>query len=223
MATRSMTKASSRGASQSPDGVGLVSRAKGALVVLVGPDGVGKSTLARAIAEASSVDVRYVHFAPPARGPLPPVPTTTSSMPPPKASGSRSTVLSCLRLLRSWLRFWLGYVGSVRPALAAGSLVLGDRWGYGYLGQPWALRYSGPRWLADFAVRTLPQPNVVVSLTAPVEVVRARKQELTEEQIQAELVGYATLPVRRLITLSAEERPDVLARQVLAAVDTART
>lgn len=73
----------------------------------------------------------------------------------------------------------LGYLVRIRPAVRQGALVMGDRWAYGYLVQPRALKFYGPVWMARLAVRLLPQPEVVVNLVAPAEVIRSRKAELS--------------------------------------------
>ena len=60
---------------------------------------------------------------------------------------------------------------------------------YGYVAQPNALRFHGPAFLALAIVRLLPRPHLIVNLTAPPQVIRERKQELTLSQIEHELVG----------------------------------
>jgi hypothetical protein len=147
----------------------------GRFIVLVGPDGVGKTTVARALVQRHGGPAAYFHFLPPLRGSLAHAPEPGSS-PPPKARASGSPIVGWIRLLRNAIRCWTGYISTVRPALKRGWLVIGDRWMYGYLVQPDALKFRGPDLLARAVIRVLPRPDLIVSLSAPPDVIRARKQ-----------------------------------------------
>jgi hypothetical protein len=188
---------------------------RGAFIVIVGPDGVGKTTIARAIIEQHAGLTAYFHFLPALQAGLASAPPTGPDAPLPEAPSGGSRVLGWLRLLRNVARCWVSYVGRIAPAIRRGTLVVGDRWLYGYLVQPQALRYYGPAGLADAAVRLLPRPDLVVNLHAPPSLIRARKQELTLQHIEAELCGWARLPSDRLRTFDAAAAPDVIAAQVL--------
>lgn len=194
-------------------------RRRGAFVVLVGPDGVGKTTIARALVAQRAGPTAYFHFLPALWGELAPGPPTDPGAPPPKSQRGGSRVLGWLRLLRSVARCWATYVARIAPARRRGTLVVGDRWLYGYLVQPRALKYYGPPGLAGAVLRFLPRPDLVVNLSAPVPLIRARKQELTPQDIEAELHGWAKLPADRLRTFDAAATPDVIAAQVLEALD----
>jgi thymidylate kinase len=189
-------------------------KSRGALIILIGPDGVGKTTVARALGAAYGGPSGYFHF-------VPPIGARLSAEPPDSAphlgkgrpGGSR--LLGCARLLRNVARFWLAYVIRVRPAMAKGTLVIGDRGMFGYLVQPHALKFYGPSSFARRMLRLLPAPALVVNLAAPPHVVRARKQELSLDQIARELRDWRGIPATRLITLDATATPDEIARRVL--------
>jgi len=126
-------------------------------------------------------------------------------------------LLGVVRISRNYIRFWLGYLFKVRPALGRGSLVIADRWAYGYIVQPHALKFFGPRWLARSVVASLPSPDLVANLTAPPELIHQRKQELTVEQIEAELAAWASIPARSLVSFDTQTTPDVIAARIIAA------
>lgn len=184
-----------------------------AFVVLGGPDGVGKTTVARAILDAVGRDGRYFHFRPPLRGELPTGPGPARVRAKAPAGGPRP--LGWVRLIRSSLLCWMGYVRSVKPALSRGELVVGDRWIYGYVAQPASLRFSGPVWLARLGIRLAPKPDLLVNLTAPSDVIRDRKQELTHEQIERELGLWRGVAGPRTMTVDALQAPSTIAAEVL--------
>jgi thymidylate kinase len=180
---------------------------RGKLVVVVGPDGVGKSTFAEGLLGRMAPDGRYFHFRPPVRGPL--AQHVPDSVPLPKRTQTSHIVVGWFRLMVSVARFWLGYLGSVRPELRRGVTVVADRWAYGYLVQPTPLGFSGPRWLARLAVAVLPRPDVVFNLAASSETVRARKAELTLDEIERELRGWAQIP-GPVVTIDASQSPEAM-------------
>jgi len=182
-----------------------VTRAK--FVVVVGPDGVGKSTFAERLLDELAPDGRYFHFRPPLRGPL--ASCVPDSVPLPKRTQPSPIVVGWVRLAVSVARFWLGYLGSVKPELRRGRTVIADRWAYGYVVQPIPLGFSGPRWLARSAVALLPRPDVVFNLATSSETVRARKAELTLDEIERELRGWAQIP-GRVVTIDASRSPEAM-------------
>jgi thymidylate kinase len=191
------------------------SNARGRFVVLVGPDGVGKTAVARALLAQHGGPAAYFHFLPPTRGPLlrslGPAPP-----PPPKATPGGWIVLGWLRLLRNTGRCWVGYLRTVRPALKRSWLIIGDRGMYGYVVQPHALKFQGPELLARAVMHLLPRPHLIVNLAAPPDVIRERKEELTLSQIEHELVAWSSLPVPNVQTVDATRPPHEIANEILA-------
>ena len=194
-------------------------RFRGRFIALVGPDGVGKTTVAVEVCRASRNGSAYFHFYPPLGRPLPSAPPATSVPNPEKGLRRGSMPLGLLRIARNYIRFWLGYFFKVRPALARGVLVVADRWAYGYVVQPHALKFFGPEWVARLAIASLPTPDLVANLTAPVAVIRARKQELSEPQIEAELAAWAAIPAPHLESFDTQGPPAATATRILDAVD----
>lgn len=184
-------------------------------MVVVGPDGVGKSGLAAALLDVAPGPSCYFHFRPPLRGPLlTEVPDDPA--PPEKNRDVGWAPVGWLRLGLNFIRFWLGYLRLVRPAIRRGALVVCDRWAYGYVVQPAPLRYAGPRWLASLVIQLLPTPHLVVNLVAPPAEIYRRKQELTAMEIAGELEAWGRLPAPRLITLDAMQSSREMADLVVA-------
>lgn len=197
-----------------------LTESRGGFVVLVGPDGTGKTTLAQHLLAHYPGPGRYFHFRPSilaglARGPAASDlrPLTDKVVDP---SGSRP--VGWLRLFKNATAAMVGYYLHIRPHIRQGALVVGDRWIFGYVTQPGPLRYYGPAWLARAVLRMLPKPTLTVNLTAPTELVYARKQELQPHEIEQELRVYASLPIDNLITMSSDCPPEQLAAEVLGAM-----
>lgn len=196
----------------------LISNRPGRLIILVGPDGVGKTTIARAVIEHYPGPAAYFHFLPPVCGPLARAPAPDSTLRPAKAGPGGSRLLGWIRLLRNATRCWAGYVSTVRPALNRRWLVVGDRWMYGYLVQPDALKFRGPGLLARTVVRLLPRPHLIINLSAPPHLIRVRKQELTVAQIERELRAWSALRLPNLQTVDATAPPRAIAEEILGLV-----
>jgi thymidylate kinase len=199
-----------------------VSNGAGRFVVLVGPDGVGKTTVACALLAHYRGPAAYFHFLPPLRGPLSRSPGPAST-PPPKAAPGGWPVLGWIRLFRNAARCWVGYLTTVRPALNRSWLIIGDRWMYGYVVQPDALRFHGPDVLARAVLRLLPRPHLIVNLAAPPHVIRARKRELTLSQIEQELLAWSSLRLPNVQTLDATRLPRDIASDILTALGSSRS
>lgn len=191
---------------------------RGSFVAIVGPDGVGKTTLANQLLDLAGGQAGYVHFRPRLFQSLPPRPDNLTVVRPDKhPSGNR--FLGWLRLAASIPRFWVGYLTAIKPMLLRGGTVVADRWAYGYVAQPHALRFFGPPRLARLALRVIPQPDLIINLVAPPHLIAKRKDELSEEEITAELALWASLPVPSMATLDATLPPDELATRAFSELE----
>ena len=174
--------------------------ARGRFVVLLGPDGCGKSSVlagvARALApEFAGVEAR--HYRPQARWGAGRAVERPHALPP------RSLVGSALKLGLDLARFVAGYVATVRPTVGRGELVLFDRYYHDVLADPRRYRYGGPAWLAERVGRLVPAPDLFVVLDAPAEVLQARKAEVSPAESAAAREAYralaAALPRARVV------------------------
>ena len=161
-------------------------------VVLLGPDGVGKSTvveaLQRDLADAFC-GIEYGTFAP---GLLP-------HKPPPNGGGQphgkppRSLPASVIKALWWIVYYSLGYHVTTRPVLARGGLALNHRYCVDALVDRRRYRYNGPQWLLELAWRLARKPDLVILLDAPPEVVQARKREVAFEETVRQRDAYRQL------------------------------
>lgn len=185
----------------------------GRFVVLVGPDGSGKTTVATEMVRLHGEPSLYVHFRPsiassPAQRP------SIDPAPPAKRRSAGPAPLGWLRILWSLVIFWVGYLRWLRPAKRSGALVIGDRWIYGYIAQPLALGFAGPRWLGRLVCSMAPRPDLVVRLTAPAKVILDRKADLSFDEILTEERSWEDVPQVGL-TLDTRSNAKETAKMIL--------
>jgi thymidylate kinase len=168
----------------------------GRLVALIGPDGAGKSTLIADLTPAFRPyfgDVHRYHWRPsffPDFGELlqgrrkrtPGMPVKT-----PHGKPVHSAPLSLLRAMYYWLDFWVGYLFKIRRLLAKNHLVLFDRFAIDMWLDPKRFRLGLPDWLLWILVRSTPQPDLYLFLSAPAVTLHHRKPETSSDTVQAML------------------------------------
>jgi thymidylate kinase len=201
---------------------------RGAFVVLVGLDGSGKTTVAREIcAQIRQSErfrqVRYYHWRPLLFGraelPLPEFRNVPRKS---KLNGSLwQSLLSAARLLKNVLLWSCAHYFRVQRNVTSGGLVVVDRYYYNYHLDPVSVRYYGPASLLDRLSRSFPRPDVVVVLRAPMEVLLARKQELSLEEIarQNAVLDRMDFRAERVLTIDATQSAEAIARDILAKLD----
>lgn len=168
----------------------------GLFVVLMGPDGAGKSTVAEGLRSTLQPLFPYNRYFHGHFGILPrlrKIGRLVGLMPPGyegKKGHSSATsgetearpfgpLQSLVYLLYYALDYLLGYP-LLLYAKGRGELVIFDRYYYDYLTIG---RMSLPEWLLELVRRIIPQPDVVVYLKNDPKVILGRKQELTQDQV----------------------------------------
>jgi thymidylate kinase len=161
-------------------------------VVMLGPDGVGKSTvvevLQRDLAPAFC-GIEYGTFAP-ALLPHKPPPDGGGQ---PHAKPPRSLPASIIKALWWIVYYSLGYHFTTRPILGRGGLALNHRYCVDAIVDRRRYRYNGPDWLLTLAWRLARKPDLVFLLDAPPEVVQARKKEVAFEETVRQRDAYRKL------------------------------
>ncbi|MES2659811.1 MAG: hypothetical protein V4689_14425 [Verrucomicrobiota bacterium] len=162
-------------------------------IAFLGCDGSGKSAVIKAVSgrlDESGTAVTQGHWRPQAltrRVEVPAIPADNPHGLPP-----RGLVSSILKLGWLWLNWWKGWYQGLRKA-SRGGVVLFDRYHSDLLVDPRRYRYGGPMILARLASRAMPQPDLVIFLDAPPEVLLSRKQEVDRASLERSRSGYRNL------------------------------
>ena len=197
---------------------------RGAFAVLLGLDGAGKTTLALNLTSELAGEnifqgVRYFHWLPGLLDtfefPLP----EPSNQPRKRklAAGFVQSGLSVLRLTKNLVRAHLAWWMRLRPLRNSGYLVLVDRYFYNYYLDPVSVKYYGPRWVLDVLTRLFPKPEIVITLSAPPEILLRRKQELSEAEMreQSEVLKQLQFTTPHVIAADASEPAAQVAEKVM--------
>lgn len=174
--------------------------ARATSVLLVGPDGTGKSTTAELLAASTTAGVRATgHYRPGLLWKRNPVPTVT-----PHAEPGRNTLAAALKLVAVFADFVLGYLGPWRRVGRSGVVVLERGW-WDHLADPVRYRLpAGLRWFARFLAHLLPRADIVVVLGGDSAAIVSRKPELDEAEVEAQLERWTMLAPRagrRVLTI----------------------
>lgn len=181
-------------------------RRPASFLAVVGPDGVGKTTfinllqteLARIFVKEKN-DIQLAHFRPHI---LPNIKQLFSGkkydvskeeFSKPHRASPASAPSSLVRLAYYWADYLLGYWLANRRKCARGTVMIFDRYFYDFIVDPRRSRINLPTWLRILFLYLTPQPDLVFFLDCDAEVVYARKQELSKEEIQRQLNEYRKL------------------------------
>lgn len=164
-----------------------IARPTGIVVVVAGPDGVGKSTLAAALPPAAAGLFRRTmrYHSRPSVLPRPgavlgrPAPDSTA----PHARAPHGPVLSTALVMYHWFDFLAGYVVRVAHVRARTGLVIVERGWWDIAVDPLRYRISAPPWLIKALGRVLPHPDLTLILNADEDVIFDRKRELPRAEL----------------------------------------
>jgi thymidylate kinase len=131
-------------------------------------------------------------------------------------------LISTLRLFKNLALTRLAWRLKVQKLMRRKTLVIIDRYFYNYYLDPVSVRYYGPSSLVDKVRPAFPRPDLIVVLKAPAATLRARKQELSEEQIhqQSAVLQQIALDSPQSMVVDATRPAAEIAREVLARIET---
>jgi thymidylate kinase len=188
-------------------------RRHGGVVMIAGPDGVGKTTLHEALAAEvlADVPVMLVHH----RQGLLPGRKMRGSGTEPHRHPPYPAFLSLLKLVYLFADFRLGWALRIRPFVRRGGWVVLQRNWWDLSVDPLRYRLRPHRRVARFLGSLLPKPDLTLVLEAPVAVITARKEELPGEELQRQMNRWRHLlgGADRCVFLDASDPlPVVVAR-----------
>ncbi len=184
----------------------------GFVVVFLGPDGCGKSTMIRRLmgtATALFPDTAYFHFKPNLVGPPPAAPGGPApAVDHPTGMADGWSVKATLRIAYYVGDYWIGYLLKILPLRVRTRLIVFDRFFHDLAIDPIRLRH---RTLMRWAARLRPlvfRPDLVLVMDAPAERLHERKSEVppiaeTERQRRAYVTLAGTLPRARRVDADA--------------------
>jgi len=196
--------------------VSRIVRRTGFQIAVLGPDGVGKSTLLTGLADLLEPTVRHVgtmHLRP---GLLPARESGESRSPVPYGRPVFGPVASILKLGYLILDYDLGYWVSLWPKLVGSTLILCDRYYLDVVADPARYRYGGPQQLPRAAAAFVAGPDLYVILSAATDAVQARKAEVGPEVTSSQDAAYGRLSGRtnRIERVDASGTPEAVLNSV---------
>lgn len=195
----------------------------GLVVVLIGPDGCGKSTVAQRVAERLVHTFRpdksvRIHWKPAVffKGRRAARPPTVD----PHGQSCRGPVLSLVFLVYHWIEYLVGGWLHFLPVRFRNGLVLVDRYYYDFAVDPRRFRMQVQPAVVRWLFRHVPQPDLVFLLDAPADILRARKAEVTAAETERQRKAYQEL-LSRLShgrTVDATAPTEVVTDQILSEI-----
>lgn len=172
-------------------------RPAGVFVVIVGPDGCGKSTITNeAMSRVKGVFEKTwsFHWRPNLLPKLGRSATKNTadhnSMPSQKSK--YSGLISYIRFLYYWLDFVIGYWVIVYPGKVQNSFIIAERYYIDILVHPARYGFSCPGWFFKLFGSMVPKPDMTILLSADPQLIHDRKQELPVDVIAEQISEYKT-------------------------------
>lgn len=200
-------------------------RIPGSFIAVVGPDGVGKTTFIHLLQKQLACvlvkdieDIQVNHFRPHLLPNIKQIFSGRANVTPveefsnPHRAKPASGISSLFRLMYYWLDYLLGYWLVNRRKCARGGVLVFDRYFYDFVADPRRSRISLPKWVRKIFLRMTPQPDIVFFLDCNADVVFARKQELSRNEIERQLNEYRQMVSEfpeKFVRLNAQQAPEI--------------
>lgn len=202
--------------------IGLCPQKYRKTIALEAPDGAGKSTfideMAIMLAETFVCDIEKMHiyhFRPSilpnlgAVGEKAGVMKQDKDFENPHRNKSANPVSSFVRMVYYWLDYVFGGAICVRRDVQFDKITIFDRYIYDFIIDPLRSRINLPKFVRVAFAKLVQQPKIVFVLRAPADVIYSRKQELSQEEIERQLIEFENLKKigRNFVTINANQTP----------------
>lgn len=181
-------------------------RPRGSFIAVLGPDGTGKSTIAKLLRREicrimlkDDENVTIMHFRPSIFPNLKKLiygrkyDEAAENFTSPHRAKPVGFLSSLLRLSYYWLDYVIGYWFYLRKKCIAGKIFIFDRYFYDFIVDPHRSRIDLPKWIRSFFLNITPKPDIVIFLDCDAKTILGRKRELAEDEIIRQLSLYRSL------------------------------
>jgi O-antigen/teichoic acid export membrane protein len=170
----------------------------GVLIIILGPDGAGKSTMTRKICEFFGplfTGNREILWRPQVLLPGPKI--EVPSFDPPHTKPLHGALWSVTKLFAVVADYWVAYPTLMWSLLSRRTLITIDRDLHDILVDRVRYQYGGPVWLTKIAVALTPWPDpVYLILDAEDEIILNRKNEVAPAELRRQRKAYADLSAK---------------------------
>ena len=180
---------------------GRITRPSGLFVLVVGPDGSGKSSLADALPQICAGPFRrweHAHWRPgllPRAGALLGVAQADPTRP--HSQSFHGPLTSLASLGYHWLDFFIGGWLCIAPLKIRSALIVVERGWWDIAIDPRRYRIAAPTALVRVLGWFLPQPDLVIVLEASPEVLTARTSEIGRDEIDRQTRAWRSIALGR--------------------------
>lgn len=215
--------------------IGRALHPPGRFIVLLGPDGSGKSTVAQRLKVALEKfypNVILEHLYPKILPRLKDVRRKINAGENGRHESEwqrRSKPVSFIKSLISLCYYTLVYISgywfAIYPRLVKGSLVVYDRYCYDYIVDPASKGVNLPRWLIRFFLMPVPKPDTVLFVYCDASAAHQRKNEIPPGEINRQIEEFRALgaSIRNFIEIDNSKEISETMPHAVRAVESAQT
>lgn len=189
----------------------------GLSVIFLGPDGSGKSSVIEAVAASLAPAFRKqakYHLRPfflRARNEGNVGPVTN-----PHSSPKYGFIISVIKIFYLWFDYTVGYLISIHWKKIFSTLVFFDRYFHDVLIDPLRFRYGGPSWLSAILIRAIPNPDAIIFLNVPADIIQERKCEIPLDECCRQTIAYISLAkkIKKSLIVDAAQPLNYVVKEV---------